>query len=277
MKEVHSDMFKSPNNTLGGQLKKACVKINGKDYLFKGVGSQHNIEQINEVLTSQICEILEVPFVSYTLKKVHSKRHHVLVSVCECMIDDSHELIPAYEILSNELDLTKTPSDYQTYLKILESHDVIHAKEYLDKMFMLDYILLNEDRHLGNFGVIRNVETLKWESVCPIYDTGRSMNTNITENYWDFKMGEVKCFTSSLVSSEVLPTLITTTIRKRQIDKLKTLNSCFSALLRQNQSYLKLFDEQIEKLEAGLKERVDMFEKAMHDKGLVLDVEDFEG
>jgi len=39
-------------------------------------------------------------------------------------------------------------------------------------MFLVDYIVVNFDRHMKNFGVIRNVETLKWERVCPIFDTG---------------------------------------------------------------------------------------------------------
>ena len=66
-------------------------------------------------------------------------------------------------------------------------------------MLMLDYIMLNEDRHLNNFGIIRNVDTLKWVDVCPIFDAGRSNNCNVTEKYWDFNVGEVKCFTKNLL------------------------------------------------------------------------------
>ena len=43
-------------------------------------------------------------------------------------------------------------------------------------MFILDYIMLNEDRHLNNFGIIRNVETLDWIGTAPIFDTGESLN-----------------------------------------------------------------------------------------------------
>lgn len=49
---------------------------------------------------------------------------------------------------------------------------------------MLDFILANEGRHLGDFGVIRNLDTLEWESVCPVFDTGRSLNTNVSKKYW---------------------------------------------------------------------------------------------
>lgn len=96
--------------------------------------------------------------------------------------------------------------------------------------------MLNENRHLGNFEVIRNVEKLNWESVCPIYDTGRSLNTSVTENYWDFKVGEVKCFTASLISSEILPSLLSTPLRKEQTDQLKELVPFFQSLLKERQS-----------------------------------------
>ena len=43
-------------------------------------------------------------------------------------------------------------------------------------MFILDYLLLNEDRHLNNFGIIRDVNTLKWIDLAPIFDNGQSLN-----------------------------------------------------------------------------------------------------
>ena len=42
-------------------------------------------------------------------------------------------------------------------------------------MFILDYIMLNEDRHLNNFGIIRDVQTLNWIGTAPIFDTGESL------------------------------------------------------------------------------------------------------
>jgi hypothetical protein len=33
----------------------------------------------------------------------------------------------------------------------------------------------NTDRHFGNFGAIRNVETLEWVGPAPVFDTGTSL------------------------------------------------------------------------------------------------------
>ena len=37
-------------------------------------------------------------------------------------------------------------------------------------MLAADYILANTDRHLGNFGFLRDSETLEWKGLAPIYD-----------------------------------------------------------------------------------------------------------
>ena len=43
------------------------------------------------------------------------------------------------------------------------------------QMNMLDYITANTDRHYGNFGFVRNAETLEWIGVAPNFDTGNAM------------------------------------------------------------------------------------------------------
>lgn len=42
-------------------------------------------------------------------------------------------------------------------------------------MLVLDYLIVNEDRHLNNFGLIRNAVTLEWIGTAPLYDNGNSM------------------------------------------------------------------------------------------------------
>ena len=42
-------------------------------------------------------------------------------------------------------------------------------------MLATDYILANTDRHLGNFGFLRDSETLEWKGLAPIYDSGTSL------------------------------------------------------------------------------------------------------
>lgn len=266
---TESDKFRTPNNSLTGQLKKAWVKIDGENWMFKGSNTIYGFEQVNEVLASNICKVLNVPHVEYTLKTIEDKRNYTLMSACPCIIDDKTEMISAYEILYGE-DLHGDERDMKRYIEILEEHEVPNAREYIEKMFMLDYIILNEDRHMGNFAVIRNVENLLWEKVCPIYDSGRSMCTNVTEGYWDFNENDVKCFSRGMISSERLPSCFTVSIRQSQIDGLRYVADDYAKLLKDNQKYIKLFDDQIQKLHAGLSQRIDKFEDIMKEKGLVI-------
>ncbi len=45
-------------------------------------------------------------------------------------------------------------------------------------MIVIDYIIANEDRHLNNFGLLRNAETLQWLGASPIFDSGSSLGYN---------------------------------------------------------------------------------------------------
>ncbi len=40
----------------------------------------------------------------------------------------------------------------------------------------LDFLIMNEDRHLNNFDMIRDINTLKWLDMAPIFDNGQSLN-----------------------------------------------------------------------------------------------------
>ena len=159
----------SPNNTTDGRLKKTWIIEKGKRYLLKGGYKNEVMQPFNEVLASMICERFGFEHVPYTLMIVNNR----VVSKCECFINTNTELIPAHQILHN---ISIKEKAYEEYIKILEYNDIQDAREKLENMFILDYLILNEDRHLNNFGIIRDVNTLKWLNVSPIFDNGQSFN-----------------------------------------------------------------------------------------------------
>lgn len=270
IRSTSQNRYTTPNNTLGGQLKKAWVKINNENYLLKGSGTLYAFEPINEVIASKICEVLCVPYVRYDLKRIQTKRQQTLVSVCKCMINSSQEIVPAYAILKESTKLTHSVDDFYEYIRILENHGIKQASEKVQKMLILDYLMLNEDRHLNNFGIIRNVDTLQWEDVCPIFDTGRSNNCNVTEAYWNFREGEVKCFTNYLISSEKLLDLFSISLDEKVFNQLQEIAMIYTQLLKENQTYIQLFDEQIEKLTSGFKFRIQLLYQNLLKKKLIV-------
>lgn len=97
-----------------------------------------------------------------------------LVSKCDDFINADEEIITAYDIF-NSRKKPNNINDYEFYVKILEDNKVYEARKNVASMFLVDYLMLNSDRHLKNFGIIRNVNTLEWVSTTPIFDTGEAM------------------------------------------------------------------------------------------------------
>ncbi len=159
----------SPNNTTDGRLKKTWIIDNKKRYLLKGAYKNEVMQPFNEVLGSMICDRLNIEHTTYTLDIVNDK----VVSKCECFINTNTELVTAHQILSETEDKENA---YEEYIKILIDNGIKDCRNKLEDMFLLDYLILNEDRHLNNFGIIRDVNNLKWLSIAPIYDNGQSLN-----------------------------------------------------------------------------------------------------
>lgn len=159
----------SPNNTTDGRLKKTWIIKDNKRYLLKGGFKNEVMQPFNEVLASMICERLGFYHAKYELEIISDK----VVSKCECFINKDTELVTAYQILHKNCDKENA---YEEYINILENNGIKDAREKIEDMFILDYIIMNEDRHLNNFGIVRDVNTMKWLDVAPLFDNGQSLN-----------------------------------------------------------------------------------------------------
>lgn len=214
----------SPNNTTDGMLRKAWIIEDGIRYLLKGGYKSETLQPFNEVLASEICRRLGFDHIEYSLTIYKD----MVVSKCPCFIDVNTELIKACQIMN----------DYDSYIHKLESEGVEDARIKMENMFILDYLMLNEDRHLNNFGIIRNVNTLKWMDVAPIFDSGQSLNIQYDGEYKFFH--EIKSF------NEIIQ--VVQDLNRIDIDKLQDLPAWFDDLLHQYQHMTSYSDQRIHKL-----------------------------
>lgn len=158
-------------------------------------------------------------------------------------------------------------NDYEHYVCILENHGILDARKKITEMFVVDYLTLNVDRHLKNFGIIRNVETLKWERVTPIFDTGQSMCCDEYTQNMDFTHGCGKFFTNTNKDyNAILKSLDMDTIRAISIQSLNRLSEEYYVFLKSFQSEMEYknkewSDERLKKIKNGLSTRIDLFEK----------------
>lgn len=160
----------SPDNTSDGWLKKKWSILDGKRCLLKGGSGINRQEPYNEVFASILMKRLGIPHVPYSLTVQEEEPY----SVCEDFITPQTELISAWYIMQTQKKENHV-SVYQHYLNCCEKLDIKGIKEALDRMLVVDYLIVNEDRHQNNFGVVRNAETLEWIGAAPIYDSGTSL------------------------------------------------------------------------------------------------------
>ena len=162
--------FSSPDNTTDGFLKKRWKILDGKCYLIKA-GSPPFLQQpFNEVIASKVAGWLGIPHIPYTLLWDDG----VPYSVCEDFVTPDTELIPAWRVMQIQKKENQT-SVYQHYRNCCEALGVPNVAHALDQMIVLDYLIANEDRHLNNFGLLRNPDTQEWLGPAPIYDSGSSL------------------------------------------------------------------------------------------------------
>ena len=174
-KKSNAINFSSPDNTSDGNLKKRWKIINGKRCLVKGGSNPYRQQPLNEVIATEIMNRLGIPCIPYSITWNKGAPY----SVCEDFVGSNTELIPAWRIIQTQ----KQPNNlsiYQHFVNCAEKLGIPDVVPFLDRMIVLDYIILNEDRHLNNFGALRNADTLEWIGMAPIYDSGSSLGYDKT-------------------------------------------------------------------------------------------------
>ena len=247
----------SPNNTTDGRLKKTWIIQNNKRYLLKGAYKNEVMQPFYEVLASMICKRLGFEHVTYTLDVVSDK----VVSKCECFIDTNTELIPAQQVLAY---CDKKENAYEEYIRILEEKGINNVRRNLENMFILDYLILNEDRHLNNFGIIRDVDTLKWVSMAPIFDNEQSLNIL---DYNDEELvinGQGRFFYTIDDFDSIL--LKIKDLKRFDLSRLDGVVEEFDDLLHKYQSITKMTDRRINKICTLLMSRVNKLKRLQKEK-----------
>ncbi|MDR0380744.1 MAG: excisionase [Oscillospiraceae bacterium] len=160
----------SPDNTSDGWLRKKWKIIGGKRCLIKGGSGATRQEPYNEVLASEIMRRLGIAHIPYTLTVIDEYPY----SVCEDFITAETELVSAWHIAQTQKKENNI-SPYSHFQSCCRALGIPDIKESIEKMLTVDYLIVNEDRHYNNFGVIRNADTLEWMGFAPVFDCGTSL------------------------------------------------------------------------------------------------------
>ena len=161
----------SPDLSTNGWLKKTWKIDKGIRYLLKSGSFPNYQEPINEILATKLLESLNlIPYVPYSLGRI--EKH--TVSVCRNFIENGFEFVPASTIYKTT-PRKKDETIYDHLMERCRHFGINNASDYVDRMLQVDFIMANTDRHLGNFGFIRNAQTLAFLGPAPLFDNGTSL------------------------------------------------------------------------------------------------------
>jgi hypothetical protein len=161
--------FNSPDNTSDGMLQKRWIIRNGERFLQKSGSGRRQQEPFNEAAAAAICRRLKIPHAEYLLEFEGGKPY----SFSKNFLSEKSELIPFAQIISILPNLSDDKYNHLT--DCAAKLGLPDIRGGLDRMIVLDCIIMNEDRHFNNFGMIRDSETLQWQGFAPIYDSGNSL------------------------------------------------------------------------------------------------------
>lgn len=177
-KYVKSMSLCSPDNTSDGWLKKKWKIIDGQRYLIKGGSQPYYQEPVNEVIASELMQRLDIAHVPYELMYINNFG----CSICPNFLDTDTELVTMHSF-AYSYSVSSNVSAYQHVVNCCLDIGLTQVTDFINQLIVVDFLMANEDRHLGNFGLVRDANTLEWLGFAPIYDTGTSLYHRASERF----------------------------------------------------------------------------------------------
>lgn len=202
----------SPELTTNGMLPKAWRFVeNDGIYLYKGGtdgAANSGKEPYSEYYASQIAAAMGLNAVKYELENWKG----ILASKCKLFTDIDTSFVPIGRIVKDG-----------GIVACLEYYKSLGNEFYeqLKSMLVFDAVIYNEDRHFGNFGILRNNHTGKIFAPAPIFDNGLSLFNFAMDD--DFKDLESYAKTRTTPYGISFETICAEVIGKKQVSELRKL------------------------------------------------------
>ena len=152
----------SPEFGTDGYYAKCWIRDESGIKLYKSGSAFLEIEPLSEFLASQLAEGICRQAVLYDLDYYHGK----LISKCPLFTSEPVGLAKASAVFHGA---EHTIPDLLQYFRGIGSEDAFR------RMCILDAIILNPDRHYGNFGVLFDTATMEVLQMAPVFDNNKSL------------------------------------------------------------------------------------------------------
>lgn len=163
---VEKSFSTSPEFTTNGMLRKAWRHIdNDGIYLYKGGtegAANAGNEPYSEYYACQVAKAMGLNCVEYDLENWKG----ILASKCRLFTDIDTSFVSVSRLIKD-----------RTLKNALDYYKELGEEFYYDLcgMLVFDAVIYNEDRHFGNFGVLRDNHTGEIIKPAPIFDNGLSL------------------------------------------------------------------------------------------------------
>lgn len=175
----HQAFSTSPELTTHGMLRKAWRYIEADGvYLYKGGtegGANTGNEPFSEFYACQIAEAMGLDAVRYDLENWKG----ILASKCRLFTSPEVSFVSAGQLVKSG-----------GIRGCLDYYDSLGPEfgEQIRSMLVFDAVIYNEDRHFGNFGLLRDSRTGKIFAPAPVFDNGLSLfNYGMMEDFSDLE------------------------------------------------------------------------------------------
>lgn len=165
-------------NSSGGRLLKWRVDgryIKTSTFIQESLQPKFMYESYAEVIAYKIAKRLGYDCVKYELCKVTiDNKFNTTACVSEEFKPNGFEELSIAKVLRMNKNNNISINQPDTYTKLINKfRNIPRFKDYIDRLIIFDSIILNDDRHFGNFGFLVNSER---KIMCqPIFDNGNSL------------------------------------------------------------------------------------------------------
>lgn len=157
----------SPEFGTDGRFAKCWVRVADSIRLYKAGSDTFGTEPISEYLASQLAIAFCRDAVQYDLVLYHDR----LASTCALFTSEELGLVKGQALLHEMVQKSQTI----LVKDILALYERYGFGDFCRRMFIFDALCLNVDRHLGNFGMLFDTDTLQICAPAPLYDNNRSL------------------------------------------------------------------------------------------------------